>query len=352
MPEYRFQEFFAGSGLVSYGLRGLFSSVWSNDISGRKAAVYRANFGSDTFHLGDIRDASGADIPAANLSWASFPCQDLSLAGSIGGIHAERSGLVWEWLRVIDEMHERPKVLAAENVTGLISSRGGDDYRALHQALAERGYDAGAIVLNADLFVPQSRPRVFVIAVDKSVEIPSSLVGDGPNWMSTPANSRLGLSIDGWIWWNAERPEPSVETIDGIVDELAPFDRDDVVRLIPKRHLEKFERSGRTYATGYRRTRNGKQCLEIRCDGIAGCLRTPAGGSSKQYLLKRGDDGIHARLLTTREVARLMGAPDDFVLPGNYNDGYYAMGDAVAAPVAEWLGKNILEPLVEAAYGK
>ena len=74
------------------------------------------------------------------------------------------------------------------------------------------------------------------------------------------------------------------------------------------------------YATGYRRTRNGKQQLELRFDGIAGCLRTPEGGSSKQYLVVKKDGTVHARLLTVRETARLMGAPDSFKLPGSQND--------------------------------
>ena len=58
----------------------------------------------------------------------------------------------------------------------------------------------------------------------------------------------------------------------------------------------------------------------------------------------------HARLLTVREAARLMGAPDSFVLPGSYNDGYKAMGDAVAAPVARFIGERFLTKIAEAVY--
>ncbi|MCQ5042519.1 DNA cytosine methyltransferase [Dysosmobacter welbionis] len=109
-------EFFAGSGLVAYGLKGMIATVWANDISEQKAAVYEANLGNDHFKLGDIKDVKGTELPFAHLSWASFPCQDLSLAGSMGGIHAARSGLVWEWLRVLDEMTQKPKILLLENV--------------------------------------------------------------------------------------------------------------------------------------------------------------------------------------------------------------------------------------------
>ena len=114
--------------------------------------------------------------------------------------------------------------------------------------------------------------------------------------------------------------------------------------------MKKLNSHDRMVATGYRRTRNGSQQLELRFDGVAGCLRTPGGGSSKQYVVVRENGQNHARLLTVREAARLMGAPDSFMLPGTYNDGYYAMGDAVALPVAKFIGKTILLPLAEAAY--
>lgn len=344
-----FHEFFAGSGLVSHGLRRCFEASWANDISDKKRDVYVSNLGGSSFHLGDISDVDGAELPPAMLSWASFPCQDLSLAGKIGGIHSERSGLVWQWLRVLDEMGERaPLVVCLENVVGLVSSRGGDDYRALHNALASRGYRAGAVLVNAERFVPQSRPRVFVIATKGPV--PDQLASESATWLQNRRIEELGESIDGFVWWSAEQPaRRTIELGDVVAD--APFNRPDVVRLVPSAHVAKFMESGREYATGYRRTRSGRQVMELRCDGVAGCLRTPAGGSSKQYLFHRVGDELEARLMTVREVARLMGAPDDWKLPGSYNDGYFAMGDAVVSPVAEWLGDTFLKPLVEVAYG-
>ena len=96
--------------------------------------------------------------------------------------------------------------------------------------------------------------------------------------------------------------------------------------------------------------RNGCQQLELRTDGIAGCLRTPEGGSSKQFLVVKSGGEIHARLLSVREAARLMGAPDTYKLPGNSNDGYKAMGDAVVVPVAKYIGEQFLVRLAEAIY--
>jgi len=344
-------EFFAGSGLVSYGLNGMFSPVWANDISEQKAAVYKANFGSNYFELDDIKNVQGKDLPFAHLSWASFPCQDLSLAGSLGGIYASRSGLVWEWLRVLDEMAEKPKLLLLENVTGLLSTNDGGNYRILHSSLVDRGFVCGAIVLNASCFVPQSRPRVFIIAVNQNCQIPSDLMGEEPCWLHNKAAVRLGEVLPNWVWWKTEKPQHCDKTLKDIVDQEAPFDKDHVLRLIPERHMKKLDKYETVYATGYRRTRHGEQQLELRFDGIAGCLRTPEGGSSKQYLVAKQKGEVHARLLTVREAARLMGAPDEFVLPGSYNDGYKAMGDAVAAPVARFIGERFLTKIAEAVYG-
>ena len=343
-------EFFAGSGLVAYGLKGMFSPIWANDISSQKADVYDANFFSEHFLLKDIKNVCGTDLPYAHLSWASFPCQDLSLAGSIGGINACRSGLVWEWLRVLDEMPKKPRILVVENVSGLLSTSSGENYRKLHVALTGRGYDCGAIVLNASLFLPQSRPRVFVIAVQHGCLIPKEITSSGPCWLHSKKATELGKTLPGWIWWHTDKPQKHHTTLKEIVEPSIPFDKDNVIRLIPEKHRITLEKHDTVYATGYRRTRNGRQQLELRFDGIAGCLRTPEGGSSKQFLVVKKNNEIHARLLTVREAARLMGAPDSFILPGASNDGYKAMGDAVALPVANFIGERFLIKIAEAIY--
>ena len=241
----------------------------------------------------------------------------------------------------MDEMVEQPKILAVENVTGLLST---------NDAFIKRNYRCGVIVINASCFVPQSRPRVFIIAVKKGYKIPDSLIGTGPCWLHNKAATELGTRLPDWIWWNTDKPPHRNQTVKDIVERDVPFDKDDVLRLVPERHKEKLNEHETVYATGYRRTRHGKQQLELRCDGIAGCLRTPEGGSSKQYLVVKEGKSTHARLLTVREAARLMGAPDTFKLPGSYNDGYKAMGDAVAVPVAQFIGEHFLTNIAEAVY--
>lgn len=345
-------EFFAGSGLVAYGLKGMFRPVWSNDICPKKAFVYNSNFAGKHFVLEDIKNITGDKLPYANLSWASFPCQDLSLAGSLGGINATRSGLVWEWLRILNEMPIKPALLLIENVIGLLSSNSGDNYEQLHNALLEIGYKSGAIVVDASHFVPQSRPRVFVIAVLKDVYIPGELQDTGPNWLHNKASRDLGNRLPEWIWWKAEKPPKRRTHLIDVIDFSIPYDKDDVLKLISPRHKNKIDLVENIVAAGYRRTRHGNQCLELRFDGLAGCLRTPEGGSSKQFLVVKQNGELHARLLTSREAARLMGAPDTYRLPETQNDAYKAMGDAVALPVATFIGRSFLMKLAEVTYSE
>ena len=108
-----FVDFFAGSGLVTQGVKHACAPVWANDICPRKAAIYTANHGSGHFHPGSIEQVRGAEIPHGDIVWASFPCQDLSLAGKMGGLAASRSGLFWEWLRVLDRFCSTSNLTAA-----------------------------------------------------------------------------------------------------------------------------------------------------------------------------------------------------------------------------------------------
>ncbi|WP_159565234.1 DNA cytosine methyltransferase [Budvicia diplopodorum] len=345
-----FLEFFAGSGLVAHALRTHFRAVWANDISEKKAKVYKENHQGKQFLLGSISDVKGRELPEAMLSWASFPCQDLSLAGTMAGIHAKRSGLVWEWLRVMDEMVIKPPVLVAENVTGLVSVDNGNHYRLLHKALVQRGYRVGALRLDAVRWLPQSRPRIFVVAVQSSVKVPQNLIASEPNWAHSSALQSVAKGLESWIWWNLPEPKSRKENLADIIEWDAECDPPEIatrnLSMVPEAHFVKLRQDGFVVAPGYKRIRNKKQVLELRFDGIAGCLRTPKGGSSRQFLVLKKNGELKTRLLTIRETARLMGAPESFELPGSYNDGYMAMGDAVAAPVARHLAKYLLSPLV------
>ena len=352
-PSLTCLDFFAGSGLVTCALSPYFRSVWANDICPKKARVFQANHGDVPFVLKSIADIRGEDLPAADLAWASFPCQDLSLAGPILGINGQRSGLVWQWLRVIDEMARKPPVIVAENVSGLISAHRGQNYSLLHDALVDRGYRAGPLLLDAIHFLPHSRPRVFVVAVRRDREIPADLTSSAPNWLHPTPLAGLAGCLDDLVWWRLAKPPRRRVSLGDFLDAGAPFHdaatRDRNLALVPERSRRRLESldGALAVAPGYRRMRSGRQTLEVRFDGVAGCLRTPRGGSSRQILVVKSRGQLQTRLLTANELRRLMGAPDSYKLPGSYNEIYHAMGDAVAVPVARYLARRLLAPLVE-----
>jgi DNA (cytosine-5)-methyltransferase 1 len=346
-------DFFAGSGLAAKALSPFFSVVWANDISEKKAAVYLSNHSRKTFHLENIRNVRGSEVPSAFLSWASFPCQDLSLAGNQEGINSARSGLVWEWLRIMDEMPRKPPVLVAENVMGLLSADDGKHYLSLHNALKERGYRVGAIVLDAIKWLPQSRPRVFVIAVRRNL-ITTTFETEIPIWCHNSIVQRIARKADGFVWWALPEPRTTPKPLSDIIEFDAPTHNANQsrrnLRLIPSTHRRRMRAAvngNRAVFPGYKRIRNGQQVLELRFDNIAGCLRTPEGGSSRQFVVIYRHGDFATRLLTIREAARLMGAPDGYRIVGTYNDGYKAMGDAVAVPVVRYLARHLLVLLAE-----
>ncbi len=371
--ERTFYEFFSGGGLARLGLGDSWTCLFANDISEKKADVYRANFnGASELLQGDIHNITTANLPKhATLAWASFPCQDLSLAGNGNGIHAERSGAFWGfWQLILALQTEGRKVplIAIENVTGLLTSNQGGDFTALCQAVADAGYNLGALVINAELFVPQSRPRLFLIAVDQSWPIAEDLIQFAPYGPWFPATlvrayHRLPSAIKRhWLWWSVPMPTVPIPALADII-EKAPTnvswhsqqETTKLLEMMSETNLAKVraaqEIDTMQVGTIYKRTRteNGKrvQRAEVRFDGKSGCLRTPAGGSSRQTLLFVTGEEIRSRLLSPREAARLMGVADSYRLPDRYNDAYHVMGDAVAVPTVAWLEGHVFSKIID-----
>jgi hypothetical protein len=160
-------EFFAGIGLVRLALEaGGWHVAFANDIDPKKAEMYRHNWRSDD-HLvvGDIHAIKADEVPTCMLFTASFPCNDLSIAGKWEGLHGKESSSFWGLVRIISDLHERrPPLVMLENVVGFLMSHGGRDFEQALLALNELGYTVDAIILNAIHWAPQSRPRLFVLA--------------------------------------------------------------------------------------------------------------------------------------------------------------------------------------------
>ncbi len=366
-------EFFAGGGLARLGLQPDFSCVFANDIDVAKASAYRAAFGAQEMRIGDIWALNPGDLPGqAALAWASFPCQDLSLAGARRGLSAPRSGAFWGFHGLMEKLvHENraPDVLALENVTGLLSSHAGADFTALLHALADLGYRAGALEIDAAAFTPQSRPRLFIIAARNP---PAHLMHAGPmEPFHTTALRNVVARLPErlrkkFVWWRLDAPPKRNTRLADLLEDDASVtwrSEEETARLVEqmsplqRARLDALRESGRREVGAvFRRIRieHGErvQRAEARFDGLAGCLRTPAGGSSRQLLLFVEGDNVRSRLLSPREAARLMGVPDEYPLPASQTAALHLIGDAVCAPVVRWLSHNLLAPLAGAASAR
>jgi DNA (cytosine-5)-methyltransferase 1 len=143
-----FYEFFCGGGMARAGLAPEWRCLFANDVDKRKGAVYAANWGSDRLRIADVASLGASDLPGqADLAWASFPCQDLSLAGTGAGLDGARSGAFWGFcsaMRALAADGRAPRTIALENVAGVLTSKGGADFAAICKALQGLGYRFGA----------------------------------------------------------------------------------------------------------------------------------------------------------------------------------------------------------------
>ena len=370
-----FYEFFAGGGMVRAGLGPGWRCLFANDFDHKKGQNYCKNWGDAELKTADVGSLTTKNLPGiADMVWASFPCQDLSVAGGGAGLKGARSGTFWRFWALMKGMMKEgrpPRLIVLENVCGTLTSHGGKDFAAICRVLQQAGYGVGAAVVNAALFVPQSRPRLFVIAVHKSTDLPGYLTAAGPMspWhtlsVRTAYEKLPRKTKRAWLWWKVPVPLPrKVNFVDVIEDNpKSPpwFTAEETRRLISmmspinRAKVEEAKRQGRKMVGGvYKRTRPNKknrtvQRAEVRFDDISGCLRTPIGGSSRQVVMIVEGRSVKARLISSRETARLMGLPDDYKLPKNYNQAYHLTGDGVVVPVVRHLAKHIFEPVLEAA---
>ncbi len=378
LPRKTFAEFFAGVGLVREGLATTgWRCVYANDIDPKKQEIYSANFAdASEFDRRDIWDIEGVlerlgDSPF--LATASFPCVDLSLAGHFRGFEGKHSSTFFAFTEVLRRLAPRPRLVLVENVVGFLTARGGKDFETAAIALAELGYRLDAFVLNASAFTPQSRPRVFLVGVHEDIQ-PPGLIPQGEDgqlgdpWLAAmdrspdirpvslvSAMQRVRLSTR-WVALPIQVPPRLPQDITTIIetDPAQPWwDESEVQRhyaMLNDRHRERLNdrlAAGESFVgTGFRRKRGGATRLEVRFDQLAGCLRTPRGGSARQIVVVVEQGQLKMRWMSAIEYARLQGA-NRFVMLPNERQMLFGFGDAVCVPVIAWIDHCVLTPLFE-----
>jgi DNA (cytosine-5)-methyltransferase 1 len=364
-----FLEFFAGVGLVHLGLRRSgWKCVYANDISEKKRQMYLDEFPESTyFHREDIWNADEVlerISERAVLATASFPCTDLSLAGHMRGLEGEHSGTLFGFIEVMRRLKEgglMPPIIMLENVVGLVSGNGGEDFQKTCRAVADLGYYLDAAVVDAKHFVPQSRPRLFIIGTLPEVMQPRAQAADEWEAEMSCRNGTVSKKLYNAMkstqlptGWTAHPLPPlppikcNIATIVDTDNSQEWWSEEEVEKHLNRtsethyHHIERLRRLGKTWVgTGFRRIRVGTTRVEVRFDGIAGCLRTAQGGSARQIVVLIQDGKVRMRWMTPREYARLQGAPDFNILRG-ISQSLTGFGDGVCVPVIEWVDANIL----------
>jgi DNA (cytosine-5)-methyltransferase 1 len=374
MDRRGFYEFFCGGGMARAGLGAEWGCLFANDIDAKKVRSYAAHWGDSRLRVADIHRLSAGDLPGrADLAWASFPCQDLSLAGAGAGLAGARSGAFWGFHGLMQNLAAEgrpPRLIVIENVIGALTSNGGADFAQICRALRNLDYVLGALTVDAAHFLPHSRPRLFIVAAQADLAIPAQLTAPAPQSIFAShallrAHAALHADVAAaWRWWALPAPLRRNIALPDVIDPapvdvpwLSPAQTEAMIAILSEGSRKKVEaarrKNGVQIGALYRRTRadglGGKRMrAEARFDDLAGCLRTPGGGSSRQFLLFVEGAKTRCRLMSAREAARLMGLPEDYQLPPRYNEAYHLIGDGVVVPVVRFLSANLLEPLLAA----
>ncbi|MGN2432626.1 DNA cytosine methyltransferase [Pseudomonas syringae] len=369
-PSFSWAEFFAGGGMARAGLGASWDCVFSNDNDEHKVKSYMENWSSDHLLHGDIKTIQESLVPDnLTMAWASSPCQNFSSAGLGDGLLGASSSVFVKWWDLIATkalLNTSPKIIVIENVAGLLNSRNGLDFEMISKCFITSGYFFGVVMMDAIHFLPQSRPRIFIVAVRSEYSLPYFLTLEKPSVTWHPphlvrAIQSLPESLRArHVWWSLPQ---SIRRTSQLVDFISSEDEHiswhteaqtlKLLQSMTKTNLDKINniRSQGTLSVGtlYRRMRtiNGIRSsrAEVRFDGVAGCLRASTGGSSRQILLFVEGEFIRTRQLTPREAARLMGLPDTYKLPRLKTHAAKLVGDGVAVPVVRFLEEHLLNPL-------
>lgn len=335
--DFKFIDLFAGIGGIrmafeAHGGRCVFTSEWNPWAQ----KTYLANFPEAAYALeGDITKVDARDIPDHDVLLAGFPCQPFSIAGvskknALGRAHGfadETQGtLFFDVARIIAE--KRPAAFLLENVKNLVSHDKGNTFRVIQKVLEEElGYHITFKVVDGAHFVPQHRERILIVGFREKTDFNFSDLILPEN---KPTMKEILHPQDG-----SEEPEAHYTT--GSKAKV-----DDRYTLTPKlwAYLQ-------AYAEKHRAAGNGFGFGLVTGDSVSRTLSARYYKDGSEILVSQGPRK-RPRRLTPRECARLMGFPDDYIIPVSDTQAYKLFADAAVVPmlsaVAKCMKQKLLEP--------
>ena len=316
-PKFKFIDLFAGIGgfrmaFQNLGGKCVFTSEW--DKFSQK--TYEANYGEVPF--GDITKVNENLIPDHDILLGGFPCQPFSIAGvskknSLGKAHGfkdETQGtLFFDIVRILET--KRPKAFLLENVKNLVSHDKKRTFKIIKGTLEELGYSIHAKVLDGKHFVPQHRERIFIVGFDKKVY-------KGEESFEFPELPKANHILEDIL-------QPEVDEKYTLSDKLWNY-------------LQ-------AYAAKHKAKGNGFGFGLADFEGITRTISARYYKDGSEILIPQ--EGKNPRRLTPRECARLQGYPEEFIIPVSDNQAYRQFGNSVVMPLVEFLGKEIINTLLD-----
>lgn len=298
---YKTIDLFAGIGGIrlgfeAHGCETVFSSEW--DPHAQK--MYEANFGVKPF--GDINDIAPDEVPDHDILLAGFPCQPFSIAGKQLGFEDTRGTLFFNIESILEA--KQPRAFLLENVRRLTTHDNGRTFQVILSHLHALGYHCHYKVLNSLHYgVPQKRERIYIVGFKEDVDF--------------------------------EFPTP-VGDYKPLTDLLEP------TKDIPESYFLSPEMKSKRWAALKKPAPNPSIWHENIGGNISALPFSCAlrAGGSYNYLVVNGE-----RRLTSREMLRLQGFPDSFLIPLPYSQARKVAGNSVTVPVIEAIAKNMVEAM-------
>ena len=308
-------------------------------------------------NYGDVRNVTKENTPPADIICGGFPCQDISVAGKRAGLAGERSGMWYEYARIIEEL--RPRWVVIENVPGLLSSNRGRDMGAIIGTLAEFGYGWAYRRLDAQYFgLAQRRKRMFIIGCLTPGRAAQVLFEPESGAWDPPPSREKGEGIAGTIGARTCRSVGAQDAMNNhMLYSIMPMNSGKDYKARQVEVTQPIVISGNHHGNqggDYVVSVNARQDPIISIDqaqtldGLGNCqavaLLSRPGMKQQNYIAWHKNQGVGVRRLTPTECERLQGFPDGWTAGGQSDtQRYKQLGNAVAVPVAEWIGRRIME---------
>jgi len=299
-------DLFSGIGGFHLGFEraGYKVNSYFSEIDKHAVAVYKQQF-KDSTYVGSVTDVRGADLPTIDLITFGSPCQDFSLAGKRKGMEGERSSLILEAIRLINEC--RPRAFVWENVKGTFSSNDGEDFAAILQAFANiGGYRLEWQLLNTSWFLPQNRERIYLVGY--STKTKRNWRGVFPIGESAGKNTKLSghnLKTNTLL----QRYEAGANG--SYISECKQPPQEIKVKSATSKGYEDIEIGDIRYDEGgFRPRKNGIAPALVGSNNKSGTPNCSILKDNNTYRIRR---------LTPIECERLQGFPDNHTEYGNYD---------------------------------